>query len=92
MSPFEITMLVCFGFSWPLAIYKTLKAKSAQGKSVPFLYLVIIGYLAGCLHKIFYNFDGVFFLYTFNGLMVVFDLIMTYYYLYFYPKKLLRTG
>ncbi|MFA6103386.1 MAG: hypothetical protein WCV67_08710 [Victivallaceae bacterium] len=81
MSIFEITMLICFGASWPLAIYKTVKAKNPVGKSVPFLYLVLIGYFAGCMHKVYYNFDKVFWLYTLNAVMVLLDLILTHYYI-----------
>ena len=80
MSIFEATMLVCFGASWPLAIYKTVKAKNPVGKSVPFLYLVLIGYIAGCMHKVYFNFDKVFWLYTLNAMMVLVDLILTHYY------------
>ncbi|MEI8247593.1 MAG: hypothetical protein WCI51_17290 [Lentisphaerota bacterium] len=81
MSIFEAIMLICFGASWPLAIYKTVKAKNPVGKSVPFLYLVLIGYIAGCLHKVYFNFDKVFWLYTLNALMVLVDLILTHYYI-----------
>jgi hypothetical protein len=81
MSIFEITMLICFGASWPFAIYKTVKAKNPAGKSVPFLYLVLIGYIAGCLHKVYYNFDKVFWLYALNAAMVLTDLILTHYYI-----------
>lgn len=87
---FETVMLVCFGASWPLAIYKTFRAKNPAGKSIPFLYLVVIGYTSGCLHKVFGNFDPVFYLYALNGVMVLIDLLLTYYYLYFYPRKLTK--
>lgn len=81
MSIFEITMLICFGASWPLAIYKTVKAKNPIGKSVLFLYLVLIGYIAGCMHKMYFNFDNVFWLYTLNALMVLADLVLTHCYI-----------
>lgn len=75
-------MLVCFGASWPLAIYKTVKAKNPVGKSVPFLYLVLIGYISGCIHKIYFSFDKVLWLYALNAVMVLFDLILTHYYIH----------
>jgi hypothetical protein len=75
-------MLLCFGVSWPVAIYKTYKTKNPVGKSVPFLYLVFVGYLAGCVHKVWYNFDHVLWLYVLNTAMVAFDLILTKYYLH----------
>jgi hypothetical protein len=80
MSPFEITMLLCFGASWPFAIIKTVRTKNPVGKSFVFLVLVIIGYAAGGLHKIFYHYDHVFWLYVFNGLMVAADLVLCAYY------------
>lgn len=81
MSIFEIVMLVCFGASWPLAIYKTVKAKNPVGKSVPFLYLVLVGYISGCIHKIYFSFDKVLWLYALNAFMVLIDLILTHYYI-----------
>ena len=30
---FEAVMLLCFGMSWPMAIIKTLRARSVQGVS-----------------------------------------------------------
>lgn len=81
MSIFEAIMLICFGASWPLAIYKTVKTKNPIGKSVPFLYLVLVGYVAGCLHKVIFSFDKVLWLYALNGIMVLVDLILTHYYI-----------
>ena len=78
MSVFEIGMLVCFGFAWPTSIYKSLKSKSIQGKSVLFLYIILFGYLMGMAHKVFYSFDFVIILYAINFLMVLTDLIIYY--------------
>ena len=47
----EITMLICFGFSWPLNVIKSFKARTAKGKSLPFLLLIISGYIAGIASK-----------------------------------------
>ena len=76
MSAFEITMLVCFGSSWPFSIYRLWRTKSATGKSVVFLLLILIGYLAGIAHKIFYAPDPVMGLYAVNALMVGADLAL----------------
>ena len=73
MSLFEIMMLICFGVSWPFALYKTYMAKSAAGKSFLFMTFVMIGYLAGILNKVFYHFDHVIWLYVLNLLMVAAD-------------------
>jgi hypothetical protein len=78
MSVFEIIMLLCFGFAWPFAIYKTFKSRSTKGKSVIFLYIVAAGYIAGMLHKIFYQFDGVILFYIINLLLVITDIILFY--------------
>jgi len=78
-------MLVCFGFAWPTAIYKSIKSKSIEGKSLLFIYIVIVGYLFGILHKFIYNFDFVVILYIINLVMVFTDLL-----LYYRNKKLTR--
>ena len=51
-SLFEALMLVCFGFSWPLNVIKAYKARTAKGSSLPFIVLIIVGYLAGITAKI----------------------------------------
>ena len=48
----ETIMLVCFGFSWPLNVIKAYKAKTAKGTSLPFVLLIITGYIAGISAKI----------------------------------------
>lgn len=76
MSFFEIVMLLCFGAAWPFSIYKSLKSKSTKGKSIVFLVILIIGYLAGILNKLFYNLDPVIYLYIINLLMVGVDSLL----------------
>lgn len=49
---FESIMLVCFGLSWPLNVIKAYKAKTAKGTSLPFILLIITGYIAGITAKI----------------------------------------
>ena len=51
-SIFETVMLVCFGFSWPLNVIKAYKAKTAKGTSLPFILLIIAGYIAGISAKL----------------------------------------
>ena len=51
-SIFETVMLVCFGFSWPLNVIKAYKAKTAKGTSLPFIMLIITGYIAGISAKL----------------------------------------
>ena len=79
-SFFEAGMLICFGFSWPFAIVKTIRVKNPAGKSYIFLFLIIIGYISGCLYKLTGKFDFVFWLYLLNGLLVSTDTVLCYYY------------
>ena len=51
-SILETVMLVCFGFSWPLNVIKAYRAKTAKGTSLPFILLIITGYIAGISSKL----------------------------------------
>ena len=51
-SILETVMLVCFGFSWPLNVIKAYRTKTAKGTSLPFILLIITGYIAGISAKI----------------------------------------
>ena len=51
-SIFETVMLLCFGFSWPMNLIKAYNAKTAKGTSLPFILLIITGYVAGITAKI----------------------------------------
>lgn len=73
MSLFELIMLVCFGFSWPIAIYKSLKSRKTGGKSFYFNLVVALGYVSGVIHKLLYSMDFVTFLYMLNLVMVLID-------------------
>ena len=79
-SIFEAIMLICFGFSWPFDIVKTVRVKNPTGKSYLFMTLIIIGYIAGCIHKILYSWDFIFWLYLLNTLLVASDLVLCLYY------------
>ena len=52
----EIIMVVSFGASWPFNVMKSYKARTAKGKSVGFLILILFGYVAGIASK-FMNAD-----------------------------------
>ena len=47
----EIIMIFSFGASWPMNVIKSYKVRTAKGKSVAFLCLIIIGYIAGIASK-----------------------------------------
>ncbi len=78
MSIFETGMLLSFGLAWPVNIYKSVKSKSTKGKSVFFLYIIVIGYVFGIIHKILYSPDIVFVLYILNLSMVACDTVLYY--------------
>lgn len=69
-------MLLCFGAAWPFSIYKSLRHRDVRGKSLAFMVIVFAGYISGIMHKIFYNYDAVIYLYMFNGLMVAVDIFL----------------
>lgn len=79
-SYYEMLMLICFGVSWPVALIKTYAAKSVKGKSFLFLFLILLGYIFGIIHKIVYNCDYVIWLYIFNGLLVAADMTLWFAY------------
>lgn len=80
MNIFEAIMLICFGASWPVSIWKTFKVKNPVGKSVGFLWLIIIGYVAGIINKVLGKTDWVLALYILNTVMVSADLFLVIYY------------
>lgn len=82
LSPhiFESVMLICFGCSWPFAIAKTLRTKTVEGKSVIFIALIFIGYLAGIVFKLIGQFDHVIWLYATNGSLVFTELVLYFKY------------
>jgi len=81
VSIFEILMLLCFACSWPFSIVKALRTKVVIGKSPVFMSIIVLGYVFGILHKIFYHPDAVVFLYLFNLLIVSFDLSLYFKYI-----------
>lgn len=48
----ETTMLVCFGISWPMNVYRNYKSRTAKGMSLGFIMLIILGYVAGISAKL----------------------------------------
>lgn len=86
MNIFEAIMMLCFGASWPFSIWKTIKVKNPVGKSVIFLWLVEIGYLAGIIYKLSRP-DWVIGLYALNAAMVGTDLYLVVKY-----RKMRRKG
>jgi len=89
----EIIMILCFGASWPFNVYKSYHAKTAKGKSLLFLVLIDVGYIAGIAAKfmnpVYMAEIGekwyVLFFYFLNFSMVAADVV-----LYFRNKRLDR--
>lgn len=87
----EIIMIVSFGASWPMNVMKSWKARTAKGKSIGFLSLILFGYVAGIISKLvnetymasFGDKWYVLFFYVLNFVMVSADFI-----LYFRNKRL----
>jgi len=89
----EIIMLISFGASWPLNVIKSYRSRTTKGKSLPFLCLILFGYIAGVASKFandtyMANFSEkwyVLFFYVLNFCMVFVDFL-----LYFRNLKLDR--
>ena len=88
---FEVAMVVLFGASWPANVMRSYKSRTAKGKSLTFLVLIGIGYVAGIISKLtntaymasFQKKWYVLVFYCINLVMVSTDII-----LYFRNKKL----
>ena len=79
MQIFEFIMLACFGLSWPISVYKSIKSKSTQGKSIVFIIAIIIGYISGIIGKIVnHQLTYVLIIYCFNLIVVSVDLVLSF--------------
>lgn len=73
---FEMTMLICFGVSWPVSVYKSWVSRKTGGKSLLFLCLIEFGYVVGLLGKLLYNPSYVIAVYVFNLVFVTADIAL----------------
>ena len=89
MSFLEAGMLICFGAAWPANIVKSIKSRTTKGKSLPFLFIVLAGYVFGILNKVVHTPDIVLVFYLINFIMVAVDIAI-----WFRNRKLdeMRTG
>ena len=69
-------MLLCFGAAWPFSIVRSIRSKSTNGKSLVFLIVLILGYIAGIINKLLYHNDIILYLYILNLIMVSTDAIL----------------
>ena len=73
----EATMLICFGISWPMSVYKNIKAKTAKSMSLGFILMITLGYVAGIAAKIYtHNYFDVFIVYIINLMMVSTNIVV----------------
>jgi len=81
----EALMILCFGLSWPVSIRKSLKSRTAKGKSLLFEIFIWIGYVFGIIRKIIQistgaEYDWVFYLafafYILNITEVTIDILL----------------
>ncbi len=80
---FESIMLICFGISWPISVWKSYTSRSTKGKSIIFTSAIIVGYIAGITGKLLGgNINYVVALYILNLCFVSVDFA-----LYFVNKK-----
>lgn len=82
-SLFEAFMLISFGAAWPASIYKSYKSRTAKGKSLAFMLIVLFGYGCGIISKFLGGVDYVLIFYIIDCLMVSIDLC-----LYFRNRKI----
>ncbi len=82
---FEAITIFCFGLSWPISIRKSLKSRTAKGKSLFFEVFLLIGYAFGITRKLLmvtvmnatgFLFYLSFFFYILNFVEIAFDLLL----------------
>lgn len=79
MQIFESIMLLCFGMSWPISVYKSIRSRSTKGKSAVFIMVIILGYISGIVGKIVNDqLSYVLALYCLNLVVVSIDLVLYY--------------
>ena len=76
-SVLETVMLVCFGLSWPINLSKAYRAGTARGTSLPFMLLIIAGYICGiCAKLVGGQINYVLIAYAINLVMVSVNLLV----------------
>ncbi len=74
----EFLMLILFGLSWPANISKSLRSRTAKGKSIAFEIIILLGYAVGLTGKFLAgNINYVVIVYIADILMVCTDLALT---------------
>ena len=77
MEIFEAVMVICFGLSWPVSVYKSWTSRTAKGKSLLFEVFIFVGYVSGIIGKILTgHITYVFIFYLLNIVMVTADILL----------------
>lgn len=71
-------MMACFSISWVFSLIRSARSHSTGGKSIIFLWIILVGYVAGVAHKVFIFHDWVVWLYSLNAAMVTADMLLYY--------------
>ena len=81
---FETIMIICFGVSWPLSVYKSWKSRTTKGKSLQFELFIWVGYIFGIAKNFILYANGsnswIFFLgwafYVLNFVEITIDILL----------------
>ena len=75
----ETVMLLCFAAAWPASIYTSWTSRTRKGKSLSFMFIVLVGYAAG-IAKVLAGSGPIYMLipYTLNTALVLCDLMLYY--------------
>ena len=77
MEIFEAVMVICFGLSWPMSVYKSWTSRTARGKSLTFELFILLGYISGIVGKLVSgSITYVFVFYILNTVMVSVDILL----------------
>ncbi len=75
---FETIMIICFGCSWPMSVYKSWRSRTARGKSLLFEVFIATGYVFGIAGKLItHTVNIAFIFYVINILMILTDICLT---------------
>ena len=81
---FEAIMVISLGITWPASIAKSYTSRTAKGKSLFFMLMILFGYGCGIVSKILSGtITYVFVFYVLNLIMVSADVV-----LYFRNRRL----
>lgn len=76
ISIFELLFFVFIAFAWPISMIRMLRNKSTKGKSLLFSCIILLGYVFGIGHKIFYDLDWVLIVYLLNAVLISADTVI----------------